>query len=108
MAQEISFCAHRWDEARRFLWCKTTRRLICALSACTAALIGAASTLAQNAQQQFVYASVPVTTATSEVAGFVKGGAPVREWHGTRGVAAASTDVDRKLKNNPGPAIVRR
>jgi hypothetical protein len=33
-------------------------------------LAGAASAEAQNSQQQYVYASVPVTTATSEVVGF--------------------------------------
>jgi hypothetical protein len=77
MAQETSFCVHSWDAVRLFSRRNRRRELASCLLACIAALIGASSTSAQNAQQQFVYASVPVTTATSEIVGFVKGGAPI-------------------------------
>jgi 6-phosphogluconolactonase (cycloisomerase 2 family) len=46
-----------------------TARLITALAAI---LLGSSPTHAQSPQQQYVYASVPVTTTTSEVAGFSK------------------------------------
>jgi 6-phosphogluconolactonase (cycloisomerase 2 family) len=58
---------------RRWLRCAYAHAP-CFLLVLSAALTGAVSLAAQNPQRQYVYASVPVTTTASEVAGFSKDG----------------------------------
>jgi hypothetical protein len=74
MVREIAFSYRLRTSCRPSSLPKSLWKPIVVLLGLGALLTGGTSTPAQNAQQEYVYASVPVTTATSEVVGFLTNG----------------------------------
>jgi hypothetical protein len=77
MGQKISSNLRSRETARCFSFHAAQRKVAVAALVLAGVLLGEVSSSAQNAQQQYLYAPVPVTTTTSEIVGFVKGGPPV-------------------------------
>jgi 6-phosphogluconolactonase (cycloisomerase 2 family) len=72
MAQRIRFSSPWRAVSLPHAFRNTLSKAACLTVALAAGLLSAVFTRAQTPQQQYVYASVPVTTTTSEVAGFSK------------------------------------
>jgi hypothetical protein len=75
MAQQFCLSSPSFEVSRCRAQGNRLSKVVEVILALDAALVGAVSVSAQAPpQQQYVYASVPVTTATSEIAGFSKSG----------------------------------
>jgi 6-phosphogluconolactonase (cycloisomerase 2 family) len=72
MAQQARFSSHSRQMSLPQAFRSTLSKAAGFVFALAAALLSAVFTSAQTPQQQYVYASVPLTTATSEVVGFSK------------------------------------
>jgi 6-phosphogluconolactonase (cycloisomerase 2 family) len=74
MALQLFFSGASFEVLRRRWLRYAYAQAPCFVLVFSAALIGTVCATAQTPQRQYVYASVPITTTTSEVAGFSKDG----------------------------------